>query len=63
MNFSFLKVRTAALFLGSALTALGFLPEGASEAIVNNAESVVSGVLGVWGVVAAIRVRKEGKAE
>lgn len=57
-------LRPAIMMVAGALGTIGLAPEPIVVAIVENAESVVFGLVGVWGAVAQFRnFREDRKAE
>lgn len=48
--------------VGAVLTSTGALPQDAAKVIVDNADLVVSGVLGLWSATAFLRNHKDRKA-
>jgi len=61
MRFSWRQLRPAFLAIGSAFAGLGLIPAEFATAIVENAELVVSGILGAWSATAWLRNRSDNK--
>jgi hypothetical protein len=54
-------LRPTLMFCTAALVATGVLPDTATEYMEANADAIIAGLIGVWGLVALIRNRKEAR--